>query len=81
MKTMKLLFLTSDHVVVGVVSHSKQMGWHLCPLLALVLLHHVLAVHRQSAVGVDGNAEQTGVGLQAVLMNELCVGMMITITL
>lgn len=55
--------LTLQHVPVGVVSHGEQMRRHLGSLLALVLGDHVGCVDWQSSVGVNGDAEQPGVGL------------------
>ena len=55
--------LTDKHVAVGVVSDGEQMGRHLSPALALVLVDDVLGVDGQTPVGVDHDAEQTRVGL------------------
>ena len=55
--------LTDEHASVGVVGDGEQMGRHLGPALALVLMYDVLGVDWQTSVGVDHDAEQTRVGL------------------
>ena len=56
--------LTLQHVLVGVVRDGEEMGRHLSFPLAPVLVNDALCVDGQSSVGVDGHAEQAGVGLQ-----------------
>ena len=49
---------TLEHVVVGVVGHSKDVGGHLCPPPSPVHVDHCLGVDGEHPVGVDGNTEQ-----------------------
>ena len=49
--------------MVGIVRDGEQMGWDLSPLLALVFEYNIHAIDGQSLVGVDGNTEESGVGL------------------
>ena len=51
------------HVGESVVSNGVQMGRHLGPPLAAVLLHDRHLVDGQALVGVDGDTEQARVGL------------------
>lgn len=57
------LLPTLQHVVVGVVSDGEQMRWHLVPPLAPVFGDNILGVDWQTAVGVNGDAEEARVGL------------------
>ena len=55
---------TLQHVAICVVSDGKQMRRYFVPALSLVQQDHVLVVDRQTAVWVNGDAEQPRVGLQ-----------------
>ena len=48
---------------VGDVCDGEHMWRHLVPLLPLVDLDDLLSVDGEPLVGIDHNAEQTGVGL------------------
>ena len=55
--------LTSQHELIGVVRDGEDVWRGLLALFASVGQHHLRVVHRQPLVGVDGDTEETRVGL------------------
>jgi hypothetical protein len=58
--------LTGQHVDVSTVRDGEDVGWHFITPLATVQFGTPKSVDRVTLVGVDGHAEETGVGLQRV---------------
>ena len=56
--------LTSQHELIGIVRDGEDVWRGLLALFASVGQHHLRVVHRQPLVGVDGDTEETRVGLQ-----------------
>jgi hypothetical protein len=56
---------TLEHVSVSVVSNGEQVRGHFGSPLALELVDDLLGVDGQTAVRVDGDTEETGVGLES----------------
>jgi len=60
------VILTGQHVDVSTVRDGEYVGWHFITPLATVQFGTPKSVDRVTLVGVDGHAEETGVGLQRV---------------
>jgi hypothetical protein len=58
-----LRILTGKHVYVGTVRNSKDVRWDFIPPLASVQLGATKGVYGEPLVGVDSNAEKSGVCL------------------
>lgn len=63
----RLILVVGQHVDVGTVRNGEDVGWHLVTALATVHLGATHGVHGEPLVGIDGHAEQTGVGLRVVV--------------
>jgi len=59
-----LILLVHDHVSVCLIGGGEQVRRHLVTSLAHVVLDDGLGVDGQTLVGVDDDAEKTGVGLK-----------------
>ena len=55
--------LTGQHVDVSTVRYGEDVGWHFITPLATVQFGTPKSVDRVTLVGVDGHAEETGIGL------------------
>lgn len=55
--------MVGQHVDIGAVGNGEDVGRHLRTALASVEFGTSVCVHRESLVGVDSDAEETGVGL------------------
>ena len=55
--------LTGQHVGVGTIRNGENVGWDFISPPALVDLNHTVGVDGVALVGIDGDAEQAGVGL------------------
>ena len=55
--------LTGQHVGVGTIRNGENVGWDFITPSALVDLDDTVGVDGVTLVGIDGNAEQAGVGL------------------
>lgn len=53
-----------QHVAVGLIGYREKMRWHLGLSLAHEHSRHRVGVDRQALVGVDDDAEQTGISLE-----------------
>ena len=53
----------SQHVVVGIVGNGEDMWGHFRLSLALVATNDMVIVHWKPFVGIDGDTEETGVGV------------------
>jgi hypothetical protein len=59
----RLIVSIDQHVLVGGIGDAVQMWWHLGLSLGSVAIDHFLTVHWEHLVWVDGDAEETGVGV------------------
>ena len=64
--TLYKVVLTGQHVDVSTVRDGEDVRWHFITPLATVQFCTPKSVDRVTLVGVDGHAEETGVGLQRV---------------
>ena len=53
----------AQHIVVGIVGDGVDVGRHLSLALVLVAHDDVVVVDGEPLVGIDGDAEETGVGV------------------
>jgi len=60
------VILTGQHVDVSTVRDGEDVRWHFITPLATVQFGTPESVDRVTLVGVDGHAEEAGVGLQRV---------------
>ena len=54
--------------LVGALSNTKDVGWALRPPSANVDFHSTLGVDGEPLVGVDGNTEETRVGVDELIL-------------
>ena len=59
--------LTEAHGVIGTLSNGKDVGRHLIPSLGAVHANSPHGVNGEPLVGVDGNTEEAGVGVDQSL--------------
>ena len=59
----RLVLAVSQHVVVGVIRDRVDVRRHLSLTLVLVAHDDVVIIDGKPLVGVDGDAEETGVGV------------------
>lgn len=55
--------MVGQHVDVGAVGNGENMGWHFITTLATVQLSATQSVYGVTLVGIDSNAEKSGVSL------------------
>lgn len=63
----RLIHVVGQHVDVGTVRNGKNMGWHFITALTTVHLSATVGIDGVALVGIDGNAEKTGIGLYTAL--------------
>lgn len=59
--------LTSKHIDVCTVRDGEDMRWHFATSFASIKFRASMSVYGKSFVGVDGYAEETGVGLKMTM--------------
>ena len=57
------VFLQSLHIMIGCISHSKDVWWAFIVLPSSVLLHIVIIVDVKKAVGIHRHNNFTNVGV------------------
>lgn len=62
----RLVLVVGQHVNIGTIRNGEQMGRHFITTLATVHLGDTQGVQRPTLVGIDDNAEQSGVGLWVI---------------
>lgn len=67
----RLVGVVGQHVDVGTVRDGENVGWHLITALATVHLSATVRVHGVTLVGVDGDTEKAGVGLQRWIYKQI----------
>jgi len=64
----RLILASIHHTLVGALSNTKDMRWALAPPHAHVDLHGTLGVDGETFVGVDGDTEETRVGVDELIL-------------
>jgi hypothetical protein len=69
-----IIRLTGQHVDISAVRNGENVGRHFITPLTTVHLGATVGVHREALVGVDGDAEKAGIGLQVQkIVSIVCV--------
>merc|ERR1711899_532233 len=63
----RLVLANIHHTLVGALSNTKDMGWALSPPHTHVDFHGTLCVDGEALVRVDGNTEETRVGVNELI--------------